>query len=304
MSTTFAYARRYRAHGLATIHLAPGLKYPDYPWKDALDEPEHWIKHPKDGIAIRLALSGLVALDVDDIPRTERVLQDHRGVSLSELRATMPCVIGRNFQLLFRAPDVPLKHRSITWPKEDNPRASFVLFEFRAGNITSTVAPTIHPGTGQPYRWENPPRNGFPPLPARLLDLWLDWEETARRARALCPWAPEPKPIAERQASRRDYVGPSIIKQFNALHDVLAILASHGYRRDGKRFAAPDCKHAAGITLLPSGKIFCHHQGDPLRSEHALDCFDVFRVLDHGGDYRAAVRAAAVALGLDRERAA
>jgi putative DNA primase/helicase len=46
--------------------------------------------------------------------------------------------------------------------------------------------------------------------------------------------------------------------------------------------------------------VFCHHAGDPLSSEHAHDAFDVFRLLEHGGDYRTAVKAAAQALYLGR----
>jgi putative DNA primase/helicase len=293
-----AFARAYRKMGLTTIRLAPGLKHPNYSgWKAQVSQPEHWAAHPRDGIAIRLEPSGLVSLDVDDEERAEGVLR-HLGADLGKFRANAPCVVGRHFKLFYRAPEIALKHRSITWPKRDAP-GNFVLFELRAGNLSDTLPPTVHPGTGEPYRWENPPRNGFPPLPARLLELWLDWPETARKARALCPWAPPPRPLATRQAKPlAARQGPSVIAEFNAAHDVAAILEAHGYQKRGKRFAAPDSSHAAGLVLLDTGKLYCHHAGDPLSGEHALDCFDIYRILDHGGDYRAAVKAAAIALGL------
>jgi hypothetical protein len=41
---------------------------------------------------------------------------------------------------------------------------------------------------------------------------------------------------------------------------------------------------------------------DPLASEHALDSFDVFRLLEHQGDNRAAVREAARLLGLQGDQ--
>ena len=185
-----------------------------------------------------------------------------------------------------------------------------MLFELRAGNLADTLPPTRHAVTGLPYRWENPPRNGFPPLPARLLELWLDWETTNREIRALCPWwtpPPDAPPARISTASqRRDAEGrrESVIDAFNQAHDAAAILEAHGYKRKDKRFISPDSTHAAGIVLLDSGKVFCHHAGDTLHGEHALDAFDVFRLLDHSGDFRAAVRAAAQALGMDRERAA
>jgi putative DNA primase/helicase len=296
-----AFARGYRELGLVTIRLAPGLKHPNYRgWKSTHTDPEHWLAHPHDGIAIRLAPSGLVGLDIDDEARSEIVLR-HFGLELSELKAHAPCAIGRHPKLFYRAPDIELKHRSVTWPKPNGERGTFVLWEFRGGNISDTLPPTIHPGTGQPYRWENPPREGFPSLPSRLLELWLDWEETARQACALCPWAPPPKSIPERWAPRRDYTGPSVIEAFNAAHDIGQILERHGYVRRGKRFASPETSHGAGVVLLDDGRVFCHHQGDPLHGEHALDAFDIYRVLEHGGDYRCAVKAAAEALGLNQE---
>jgi putative DNA primase/helicase len=128
-----------------------------------------------------------------------------------------------------------------------------------------TITPYPHPTT------EAEPRNA----PAAL---------------ALCPWAPPPKPVPAR---------PSVIAEFNAAHDIVAIIEAHGYERRGeKRFAAPGSSHAAGIVLLDSGKLFCHHAGDPLSDEHALDAFDCYRKLQHNGDYRAAVRAAAQVLGM------
>ncbi len=70
--------------------------------------------------------------------------------------------------------------------------------------------------------------------------------------------------------------------------------------RRGKRFASPDTLHAAGIVLMESGRVYCHHAGDPLSGEHAHDTFDVYRLLEHGGDFRAAIRAAAQTLGFNR----
>jgi putative DNA primase/helicase len=262
---------------------------------------QHWSRNPMHGMAALLGPSGLVSVDIDDEKKTEMMLQQV-GIDLHALRAEAPCIVGRHFRLLYRAPDIVLRHRSVTWPKKAEPRSSSVLFEFRAGNISDTLPPSIHPGTGRPYCWENPPRNGFPPLPARLLELWQNWSEFNRQALALCPWAPAPKPTPQPKA-RKELRGESVIGAFNFAHDVGAILEAHGYRRRGKRFASPDTQHAAGIVIMESGKVYCHQQGDPLSSDHALDAFDLYRILQYGGDYRAAVRAAANSLGLNRAAA-
>jgi hypothetical protein len=44
--------------------------------------------------------------------------------------------------------------------------------------------------------------------------------------------------------------------------------------------------------------VYSHHGSDPLADGHAHDAFDLFRILDHGGDARAAVKAAVEALGM------
>jgi putative DNA primase/helicase len=139
-------------------------------------------------------------------------------------------------------------------------------------------------------------------LPAPILDRWRDWEQFAGSARGLCPWAPPPDPPRPARTRRRP-TGDSIISAFNEAHEVSAILEAHGYARRGKRFASPGTGHAPGVVLLESGKAFCHHAGDPLSGEHAHDAFDCFRLLAHGGDMRAAVKAAAAALGLERRSA-
>lgn len=302
------FARRYCELGLALTWTPFGQKGPRHAGWDlpdnAITEPNrafgYWSVNTEHGLAALLGPSGLVSLDIDDEQHAPRVLQ-HFGIDLSLLRESTPTVVGRHFRLMFRAPDAELKHRNATWPKQGAP-GNFVLFELRAGSLADTLPPTRHAVTGLPYRWENPPKHGFPALPDRLLEIWADWEATNLTIRALCPWAPPPPPTEPKP--RREHAGPSVIEAFNAAHAAGTILEAHGYQRRGKRFTAPDSSHAAGIVLLDSGKVFCHHGGDALRSEHALDCFDVFRILAHGGNYRAAVKAAADALGLNRERAA
>jgi putative DNA primase/helicase len=294
------YAERYQAHGLSLLKTAPGQKHPAYAsWNrpENAIPPNYWRTHPSDGIAALLAPSSLVSIDVDDEAVAEPLMQTF-GVDLRELRMSGPCIVGRHYRLMYRRPDVELKHRTVKWPKKEEPRCSSVILELRAGLISDTLPPTIHPSTGKPYRWENPPRNGFPPLPPRLLELWLEWPEFNRQALELCPWAPPPKPALPPRTRMREPGRASVIDVFNAAHDVAEILEQHGYQRRGKRFASPGTEHAAGIVLTDDGRVFCHHAGDPLSSDHAHDAFDIYRLLQHGGNFQSAVKAAAEALGL------
>jgi putative DNA primase/helicase len=297
-----AYTERLR---LALTWTPTGAKGPRHAgWnllENAITTPaaarQHWSQNPAHGIACLLEASRLVSIDVDDEDRSRLVLE-HFGVDLDELRRTAPCIVGRHFRLLYRAPDVSLKHRTLAWPKRHNPIASAVILELRAGMVSDTLPPTMHPGTGRPYVWENPPRDGFPPLPGAVFAIWQDWPATAQAAHALCPWAPPAKEPPARRPRSSSAPRESVISAFNRAHDVSAILEAHGYHRRGKRFISPDSGHAAGIVLLDSGRVFSHHAGDPLSAEHAHDCFDVYRLLEHKGDVRAATAAAAQALGL------
>ena len=307
------FAERYCELGLALTWTPPGAKGPRHAgWnlpEKAITDPaaalEHWTRHDDCGIAALLGPSSLVSIDVDDEGLAYDVLQ-HFGVDLHLARESTPCIVGRHYRLMYRAPAETLSPRSLTWPRKDDPRASSVMFEFRAGAISDTLPPTVHPGTGRPYRWENPPRHGFPPLPTRILELWQDWAEFSRKALALCPWwTPPPDRPSPARAQSRELRGESVIDVFNQSHDAAAILEAHGYQRRGKRFASPGTHHAAGIVIMESGRVYCHQQGYPLSSDHTHDAFDVYRILQHGGDYRAAVKEAAALLGLDRrERAA
>lgn len=59
-----------------------------------------------------------------------------------------------------------------------------------------------------------------------------------------------------------------------------------------------------GVRLLPDSnpeRIFSSHSNDPLNDGHAHDAFDCFRILEHGGDFKAAVREAARLLGMETQ---
>jgi hypothetical protein len=92
----------------------------------------------------------------------------------------------------------------------------------------------------------------------------------------------------------------SVISAFNASYEIGALLEQRGYKRMGRnRWLSPHSSSGmAGIVLLDDGRLFCHHPNDLLHSAHTRDAFDVWTVLEHGGDQRTAVRAAARMLGI------
>ena len=90
----------------------------------------------------------------------------------------------------------------------------------------------------------------------------------------------------------------SPIAAFNDAHDVRSILKAHGYRESGKKFVAPTSQSGmAGVVVLAGQdgreRVFSHHSNDALSDDLAHDAFDLFCILDHGGDEWAAIQAAA-----------
>ena len=181
------------------------------------------------------------------------------------------------------------------------------VFELRAGLVQDVLPPSIHPGTGQPYSWRTPPSaDGLPELPAQLLAIWQGWDEFKPKAEAVCPWlprtapAPRPAPAKPQLAAVRNGRDlPEVIPLFNQAHDLAALIEAHGYERRGDKWLCPQSSSGlAGVSII-DGKLFSHHSSDPLANGHKNDAFDVFCILEHSGNQKAAIKAAAQILGID-----
>jgi AAA domain len=106
------------------------------------------------------------------------------------------------------------------------------------------------------------------------------------------------------QAKQRDTNNPSVIDAFNASYAPGDILeGNNGYiPKRGNRWMHPSSTTGMpGVRLLPNStpeRIFSSHSNDPLNDGHAHDAFDCYRILEHGGDIKSAVREAARLLGI------
>lgn len=117
----------------------------------------------------------------------------------------------------------------------------------------------------------------------------------------------------EEQAASRRANAPvnadanDVIGAFNRRWSPAEIIERNGYRRIGNRWLfSGSSTGLPGVVLLPNAepqRIFSHHAGDPLATGRACDAFDCFASLEHAGDARAAVKAAATELGLSRMQA-
>lgn len=189
------------------------------------------------------------------------------------------------------------------------PFKKVTVFELRGGLVQDVLPPSIHPGTRKPYTWRTPPTaEGLPELPADLLGIWQGWDEFKPKGEAVCPWKPKaaapavaarpvvrPSPAAARSGDRL----PEVIPEFNRVHDIATMIEAHGYKRiDGKWLSPHSSSGLPGVTIKDR-KLYSHHTSDPLANGHKNDAFDVFCILMHDGDQKAATRAAAQILGID-----
>ncbi|MDH0133515.1 bifunctional DNA primase/polymerase [Pseudomonas asiatica] len=188
------------------------------------------------------------------------------------------------------------------------PFKKVTVFELRGGLVQDVLPPSIHPGTRKPYTWRTPPTaEGLPELPADLLGIWQGWDEFKSKGEAVCPWRPKaaapaaaapvarPSPAAARSGDRL----PEVIPEFNRVHDIATMIEAHGYKRiDGKWLSPHSSSGLPGVTIKDR-KLYSHHTSDPLANGHKNDAFDVFCILMHDGDQKAATRAAAQILGID-----
>jgi hypothetical protein len=84
----------------------------------------------------------------------------------------------------------------------------------------------------------------------------------------------------------------NLINAFNQCYDVASLLTAHGYDQRGNRFRHPNSESGSFSASILNGRVNTFSPNDPLYSggEGARDAFDVFTVLDHGGNLNAALK--------------
>jgi archaellum biogenesis ATPase FlaH len=96
--------------------------------------------------------------------------------------------------------------------------------------------------------------------------------------------------------------GGGVIGAFNEFYKIEAILSRNGYQPRGNRYLAPDSTTGLpGVHIFEdTGRCYSHHANDLLNDGYAHNAFSAFCILEHGNDVRAAVKAAAAELGIER----
>jgi putative DNA primase/helicase len=235
---------------------------------------------------------GLLAIDFDD-PRFFDAWRERVG-DLAEGLVVQRT--GRGFHVLCRCPDPGGNQKLAFIPDDDELSGRRAAIETRAEGGYFLAAPSIHE-TGKRYEVIAGDLTAIPTISQAHADALL----SAARALDECPLTRQQKKReAKAQPRPAPSDGGSVIEFYNAKHAIEAVLESYGYRVKGARAIRPGGEHLS-ITIH-EGKSFHHNTSDPLADGYWQSPFSVFCKLEHGGDVKAAVRAAAESLGMRAER--
>ena len=319
---------------------------------DADKAAELWHASPRLNIGLALGPSAMCSLDIDCMDSFRVIADEFGIDIDKELAAVPTIQgASKGMRCMFRVPKDHgiMDYHKINWPAESDPsgeihrqimrdaaqakadgntkaeallradakkHAAFTVIELRVSvsgqQRFDALPPSIHPDTGQPYRWiVQPPKtlDEWPEPPAWLMAIWNAWESFKPQLVDACPWLPRQEPPPIQPATVDTNSGESPITAFNDANDLPATLERYGYQRKGKRYLSPHSHTGlAGVTVLPDGqRCYIHHASDPLCSDDSgkpVNPFDLFCHYDHSGDTSKAVKAAAEILGMTIKRAA
>lgn len=291
--------------GLALVPVAYGGKRPlGQRWND----PAHLITTPNGvsrwhtpaNIGVQLGASGLISLDIDDLDLSRAELSA-LGVDLDQLLSAHPHPIrGRGWRLWYRAQT----DETITATRQLQVGGR-TAFELRAGHGAQDVAPgSLHP-SGIVYAWAKTApqcRDDLPALPDTLRCVYAALGNRTPKRDDVA--APVTAAKARSSLSNAPSQGGSVIDTFNARVTVAEVLTRNGYKAQGAgRFLSPHSGSGmAGVTILGDGlRAYSHHGGDSWAGR-AEDAFGLLTALEHDGNRREAVKAAARELGMTQTR--
>jgi len=178
-------AAEYARHGWPLVLLPPnskgehGMRKHWNARQNAATNPE-LVARWHGNVGLLLAFAGIASIDIDNLDAAHAWLEE-RGINLMHLLSAHDAVridSGRpgRAKLLYRVPDDVDPETLLTQRIQAEDRA--VILELRCAgrggvSMQDVLPPSIHPDTGQPYRWKGDWRK-VPVMPPELAALWFD----------------------------------------------------------------------------------------------------------------------------------
>ncbi|MCG8073860.1 MAG: AAA family ATPase, partial [Candidatus Thiodiazotropha taylori] len=170
--------RSYIGHGFALVPIPKGQKGPT---TSGWNRPENCITTPGElhklhnkNIGLAHAYSGTCALDIDDFSEAEQWFASHSIDLVQHCMSAVQVSSGRqnHAKLIFK---FPLGLESLPSVKIRGKKSDAV--DFRCGTANGTTVqdllpPSIHPDTGESYKWVNGDHTNIPVLPDEILEIW------------------------------------------------------------------------------------------------------------------------------------
>jgi hypothetical protein len=226
---------------------------------------------------------------------------------VGELAQTLPTqrTGGDGEQVAFRS-GLVVANDKLAWAPADNTMGREFAIETRGEGGYAVLPPSFcHLAEKRGKRHQHP----YQVIHGDFAKIPTITNEQARHlievARSLCQVPVSKKQMQAAPLSPRSNGGAGgngVIGAFNGFYDVGTILSRNKYQPRGNRYLAPDSTTGEpGVYIFEdTGRCYSHHGNDPLNDGHAHNPFSVFCILEHGGDVKAAVKAAAAELGIER----
>jgi hypothetical protein len=307
VSDVYAIACAYIEAGLSVLPIRRGSKQPDgrllpLVSRDGEDKPswtpyqsrhahpdelERWFawREPAGIGIIGGAISGgLCILDLESWEAYDQWRSNADVLLGEDFVVRLPTVqTGKGYHVYFRTANPGGNHKLAMQDKQ-------VIAETRGEGGYVLAPPTVHPDTQQPYAT----------IQGNLTDIPTLTEGEARAvldaARAL---------VTEDHLASTATGGKSggVIEHFNQAYTITTILERNSYRQERTgRYIRPGGERSS--ILIVDGKSLHYNTNDPLYSEapggkpHAHTAFSAYCTLEHSGDVKRAVKAAAQELGI------
>jgi len=268
------------------------------------EEAKRWLDN---GIVSMAVVAGRVSGGVEILDFDAEGYYERWCAAVGDLADNLPVqqTGGGGIQVAWRCSD-PEQNQKLAWhPDPSAHTGRTVAIETRGEGGYAVLPPSLHP-SGNHYKLLRGRFSDIPHIAMSLRNYLLSC------ARQLCQ-APKTKQDLEREAlqeaekeeRRRNYDGDSVIDAYNAKHGIEAVLTHYGYTKaHGGRWSRPGDTDSAGVEVIKGqNKTYHYSSNDPLDSDSHGDHqprapFDYLLHFDHRGDYKAAVKAAALEMGM------